>query len=104
MSHVRVDHEEIVAADARRPGLSRSAVNRHVLAKNIAVADFQARRLTVVFEVLRSFAEYGALVDGISGAHREGAAKIGVSANRALRANSNRPFDHHVRAHGYVVG
>ena len=58
MRNVRVDHEKIVAADARRPGLSRSAVNRHVLAKDIAVADLQARRLTVVFEVLRSFAEY----------------------------------------------
>ena len=63
---VDADHQEVAVADARRLALAARAVNRHVLAYQVVVADDQPARLAPELHVLRLAAEDGVLVDAVA--------------------------------------
>src|SRR5258707_12094786 len=58
VSDVRIRHQQIVVADAGHPlVVGGAAIHRDGFAKYVAVADFEARRLALVFLVLRRVAQ-----------------------------------------------
>ena len=59
MRDMRVDDEQVVRADHRGVAVVRRAMNGHAFAKNIVVANFQARDAALVFQVLRLHADGG---------------------------------------------
>src|SRR5439155_17821319 len=91
--HVRVDHEEVVAADARRPGLRGAAVDGDVLAEDVVIADLDAGGFAVVLEVLRAFAQDRAGVDDVAAAHFERATDGDLGPQDAGGADGDRPLD-----------
>src|ERR1700722_17026658 len=65
---MRIGHEQIVVAYARHALVVNGApVHGDGLAKYIAVADFETRRLTLVFLVLRRISQGGELEDLVAG-------------------------------------
>ena len=78
--------------------VDRAAVDRHVFAKDVAVADSQRRRLAPVAAVLRALAEHGPVADEVLRPHRERPAQAGVAFDHALRSDLDRTLDNRVRA------
>ena len=73
VTEMTADHEHIAVADpGDAPAVDGSAVNRHVFANNVAIADPQRRRLAPIGPVLRALAEYGPVADEVLGAHDSG--------------------------------
>ena len=67
--HVRVRHEQVVAADARHAlVVRRAAVDGRELAEHVAVADLEPRRLALVLLVLRRIADRAELEDAVADA------------------------------------
>src|SRR5262245_259732 len=80
-----------------------AAVDRDVLAEDVAVADLDAGRLVVVLEVLRALPEDGAAEDNVALAHRERADQVSVRAQHAAGADTHPAFDNGVRADHDIV-
>src|ERR1043166_6368011 len=91
--HVAVRHEEIAAADHRLHGMSGAAMDGHVFAEDVVVADFERGRFVVVFEMLRPFAEDGAGEYLIVLAHGHWAEEIGAGPNQAVIAYGDVAFN-----------
>ncbi len=86
VSDVRVRHEQVVAAYASDAVvMGGSAIDRAVLAKHIAVTDFQPRRLALVLLVLGRIADRGELEDPVVGADRGGAVDDDMGPDHGAR-------------------
>ena len=103
VSDVGVGHQEIVVADARLPRVRRAPMDGDVLAEDVVVADFEARRFAVVFHVLRRFAEHDAAVDGVITAHVQRTKQVSARTNDAAGPQMNLALDDHVGADLDVV-
>src|SRR5262249_7615163 len=104
MAHVRTRHEEVVAADARRPGMGRAAVNGDVFPKDVVVANLQTGRFPVVLEVLGPFAEHGTAVNAVVTPHCQRSAQGRPRPDDAARSDPLGPFDDGERADLDLVG
>src|SRR5690606_26573731 len=66
VTDVGAGHEKIVVCNpGHEPILGRTTIDGAVLTKRVAIADLEPRRLTFVFQVLRSCTDRGKLVDAI---------------------------------------
>ncbi len=74
VADVAVDHEKVVAADLGPERMNGAAMDGHLFAKNVKVADFRGSGLIVIFEVLGPLAQDGAGVNDVAPPHGEGAA------------------------------
>src|SRR5215469_1364085 len=94
MRHVRVGHEEIVAADAGHPlVMGGAAIGSGELAEHVAVADLEPRRLAPVFLVLWRLPEGSELQDVIVGAERGGTVDHDVRPDDAARSDADPGTD-----------
>src|SRR5271168_1615346 len=73
---VRVLHEKVITADSCVIAARASAMDRDALAKNIAVADYDAAPLAAISQVLRVVANHSVRMDHVLGAN------FGVAQNR----------------------
>ena len=94
---MRIRHQQIVVADARHAlVVGGAAIHGDGFAKHIAVADLEARRLAVVFLVLRRIAQRGELEYLVVGADARRAvdhrmrAYPGAGADDDIRADDGR--------------
>ena len=89
MADVRADHEEVAVAD---PGLAAPlrgpAMDRHVLAEDVLVADPEPGRLAAIALVLGTLAQHGAMADEVVGPHRQRAAQARVPLDDAARPDA----------------
>src|SRR5262249_52667796 len=99
-----IHHEIVVIADHRLPRMSCAAVNRDVLAEDVAVANLCACLFIVVLHVLRALTEDGSRMDGIASAHGQRTAKISMRTNDAAATDPYRTFDHGIGADVNVFG
>src|SRR5216683_7464747 len=79
-------------------------MNRDVLAEDVAVADFQPSRFTLVLQVLRLPAEDGVAENFIVGAHDERSDEMNPSPQDATRADPDVALDNDVRPNLDVIG
>ena len=82
----------------------RAAIHRHILAEHVAIADYQARGLTLVFLVLRRIADGGELEHLVAGAQHRGAVDHGMRADPAARTDGHLGADDRERTDLDVVG
>ena len=98
VAHMRAAHEQVAIADDRHAvPLDRTAMDRHELAEDVAVADFQSRRLVAIAAMLRALAQHGAVGDEVVAAHPKRAAEAGMGLDDASGADLNRPLDDRIR-------
>src|SRR5450432_2174701 len=95
MSHMRIRHQQIVIADVRHaPVVAGAAIHRDAFAEYVAVADFQARRFTVVFLILRRVAQRGKLEYLVAGPDSRRTVDDHVRSDPAAGADADvRPDD-----------
>ena len=98
MGDVGVGHEEIVVADAHDPRLGCAAVNRHMLAEDIVVADFNPRRFVIVFEMLRPFAQHCMTIHRVVAAHAQRTDDVDAGAQGAAVANLHFALNDYIGA------
>src|SRR5262249_21958752 len=79
-------------------------MNRHMLSKDIVVADFQAGRLIAILEVLRPLPQNGAAEDDVAFPHPQRSAEVHVGPQDAPSPDTHFPFDNHVRTDLDIVG
>ena len=105
MRNMRGRHEEIVITH-RRDALvfRRATIDRHIFAKDVAVTDAHARRLTSVFFVLRRIAYPGKLKQTVVGTERSPTGNDNMRSNDASRANLDIGADDGERPHLDIVG
>ena len=66
VADVRADHEEVAVADpGLAPPLRGPAMDRHVLAEDVLVADPEPGRLAAIALVLGALAQHGAMADEV---------------------------------------
>src|SRR5204862_3847917 len=94
----RAADQEVPAADARQRALAARAVNRHVLAYQVVVADFETARLALELHVLRLAAQGCVLVDAIAATERGEALDDRVRADFAALLDTDLVLDDGVRA------
>src|SRR6185437_10683744 len=100
---VRIGYEEIVVADAGDAlVVDRAAVERAAFAKDIAVADLEAGRLTGVFLVLRRIAQRSELIDPVARADRGRTVDDDMGADDGARTDANLRADDTEGTHGDV--
>jgi hypothetical protein len=104
MAHMAMRKEEIMAADASSHGVARAAVNGDVLAKRVSIANFQARKFVIVFEVLRLLTQDGTRKDDVSAAQTQGPTQYCPGPQDAIRTDDDFSFDDRVRADRHIVG
>ena len=95
---VHADHQKVARADARRVAFAARAMERHILADQIIVADDELRRLTAKLHVLRLAAQGCMLKDVIARAQSRVSFDDCMRADLTLCADSYVRFDHRVRA------
>ena len=89
-----IGHQKVVVAQYGLHRVGRAAMDGHLFAEDIVVADFQRGRFVIVLEVLRTFAQDGAGEDLVPPAHCHGAEEKGARANHAIVADGHRAVDH----------
>src|SRR4029077_11304764 len=101
---VDVGHDPVFVADARDAGvLHRAAVDRHVLADGVVVADLDAGGLALVFLVLRRRANGGEVEDAVAPPDAHAAVDHHVGADPAALPDLGVRADDRVRADLDVV-
>ena len=86
---VRAGHEVVAVADDGSSRFGRSAMDRDVLAEDVAVADFDAGRFIAVLQVLRLLADDGVAVNLVVLAHRERPDQVRPRADREAGPESD---------------
>lgn len=93
VSDMAVHHEEIVITDDSFHGVGGAAMNGHLFAEDVAIADFDAGRLVVIFEMLRPFAQDSAGIDEVASAEGHGPEEIRAGADDAIIADGHGAID-----------
>ena len=83
---VRVGHDEIIGADHRGVFNFRGAIDGGVFAKDVVIADDQARRFVFVFQILRRIANDTASMKFIARTDLRHAGEIRVRPHNTIRA------------------
>ena len=100
--NVRAHHEQVVIADARRPSFG-AAVGRHVLAKHVVHADFDARGALDVALGLRLAADDRKRVHRVACSQEGWPSDDGVCAKDAPRAKDDARLDDRIGTYDDVV-
>lgn len=93
MADMRIGHHEIVRTDHGFIGECGGPVHREVFAKDIAVADAQARRFAFVFQILRIVADDTTGMELVARADLGDTRNVNMRADHALGADLNRFVD-----------
>ena len=84
---------EVAVADASRPVGFGGAVDHHILANHVVVADQQERIASLIIEVLRLGSDYGSVIHLVAASHACPTHHTGVRHDLAIVANLNILID-----------
>ena len=85
VADMRRRHEKIIVADDGRRSGGGAAMDLHIFANNIVIADLKIRLLPLISFVLRRAAEHGAGMNFVADTDFRPAGEIGVRPSRECR-------------------
>src|SRR2546427_486200 len=96
VADMAMSHQKIVRADHRLLSTLVGAVDGDVFAEDVPLADAQAGRLALVFQVLGSIADHAAGVELIVRPNAGRSSKVDVRPDPAIRADNDLSINHSV--------
>ena len=99
---VHPDHEIISRADACRHVLTRGAMNGHIFANQIVIADQETARFATEFQILRFASEGGMFEHAVPFAQARVALYDRMRSDLAASADEHALFDDRVRPDRHV--